>query len=212
MKGTHEILVHQNQMALSDGLERIQNDGQLADMRRAGLLIALPDDDSIYPNDALPLNRRFARPWTVRFLQDLARAHDARFGTPLIVTSAARTVDFQRHLVRINGNAAPPSGDIASPHLYGQAIDLAKRGMSLTEIMWLRAYLTPVEDEGKIDVEEEFQQACFHISVYRRYLGALPPRRLAAAPPAQLQGTVAPTPAPEKRHRLPIALLATHLP
>ena len=26
---------------------------------------------------------------------------------------------------------------------------------------------------GKIDVEEEFQQACFHISVYRAYLPAL---------------------------------------
>jgi hypothetical protein len=24
--------------------------------------------------------------------------------------------------------------------------------------------------EGKVDVEEEFQQACFHISVYKKYL------------------------------------------
>ncbi len=211
MKGTHEILVHQNRMALADGLERIQNDSQLAEMRRTKLLVALPDDDSLYPNDALPLNRRYARPWTVRFLRDLARAHYTRFGTPLIVTSAARTVEFQRRLVRVNGNAAPPTGDIASPHLYGQAIDLAKHGMSLTEITWMRAYLAPVEDEGKIDVEEEFQQACFHISVYRRYLGAPPQRKVAPAPPVLLQAKT--TPAPEnKQHRLPTALLATHLP
>ncbi len=214
MKGTHEILVHQNQMALSDGLERIQNDSQLADMRRSRLLVDLPDDDSLYPNDALPLNRRYARPWTVRFLHDLARAHYARFGTPLIVTSAARTVEFQRRLVRVNGNAAPPTGDIASPHLYGQAIDLAKRGMSLTEIIWMRAYLTPVEDDGKIDVEEEFQQACFHISVYRRYLGIAAPQKPAQQlqRPTLLQANTAPVPVPEKKRHLPTALLATHLP
>ncbi len=213
MRGSHEILVHQNQMAVADGLERVGNDRQLADMHRLKLLVDLPDDDSIYPNDALPLNRRYARPWTVRFLRDIARAHYTRFGTPLIVTSAVRTVEFQRHLVRINGNAAPPTGDIASPHLYGQAIDLAKRGMSLTEITWMRAYLGPVEGEGKIDVEEEFQQACFHISVYRRYLGP-PPARQKPAPPVLLQArAAAPAPEPsERRHRLPTALLATHLP
>ncbi len=212
MKGSHEILVHQNQMALSDGLERIQNDRQLADMRRLKLLVDLPDDDSMYPNDVLPQNRRFARPWTVRFLRDMARSHYARFGTPLIVTSAVRTVEFQRRLVRVNGNAAPPTGDIASPHLYGQAVDIAKSGMSLTEITWMRAYLAPVEDDGKIDVEEEFQQPCFHISVYRRYLGA-PPTKQKPAPPALLQAKAsAPPEAPEKRHHLPAALLATHLP
>ena len=210
MKGTHEILVHQNQMAVSDGLERVQNDMQLASMRRTGLLVALPDDDTMYPNDVLPLNRRYARPWTVRFLRDMARAHATRFGTPLIVTSAVRTVEFQRRLVRVNGNAAPPTGDIASPHLYGQAIDLAKRGMSLTEITWMRAYLTPLENDGKIDVEEEFQQACFHISVYRRYLGV--PVQKKPAAPTLLQAKTTPAPAPEPKHHLPTALLAVHLP
>ena len=212
MRGSHEILVHQNRMAVSDGLERIANDRELADMHRLKLLVDLPDDDSVYPNDALPLNRRYARPWTVRFLRDMARAHYTRFGTPLIVTSAVRTVEFQRRLVRVNGNAAPPTGDIASPHLYGQAIDLAKRGMSLTEITWMRAYLGPVEDQGKIDVEEEFQQACFHISVYRRYLGA-PPARQKSAPPALLEVKATPVPPPAEKHRhLPTALLATQLP
>lgn len=215
MKGSHEILVHQNQMAVTDGLDRIQDDAELAGMRRAKLLVALPDEDSIYPNDALPANRRYARPWTVRFLRDLARAHYSRFGTPLIVTSAARTVDFQRHLVRINGNAAPPTGDIASPHLYGQAIDLARRGMGLTEITWMRAYLTPIESEGKIDVEEEFQQSCFHISVYRRYLGAAAPKKSTPSQqgntPTLLQAKSSAPAANSKKGRLPTALIATGL-
>jgi hypothetical protein len=29
-------------------------------------------------------------------------------------------------------------------------------------------------DQGKIDVEEEFRQSCFHISVYRNFLSIAP--------------------------------------
>jgi uncharacterized protein DUF5715 len=72
--------------------------------------------------------------------------------------------------MRINGNAAPPEGETASPHLTGQAVDLAKHGLSMTEIAWMRGYLLPLVQQGKIDVEEEFQQSCFHISVYKKYL------------------------------------------
>ena len=219
MKGSHEILVHQNQMALADGLARIQDDRDLLDLKQRKLLVTLPDEDSTYPDDRLPANRRYARPWTVRFLRDLAKAHYARFGTPLIVTSAARTVEFQRRLVRTNGNAAPPTGDVASPHLYGQAIDLGKGRMGLTELTWMRAYLTPVENDGKIDVEEEFQQSCFHISVYRRYLG-LPAQHHTApagnAPVTLLTAKDQPAPdetrpADRKHHRISTAFLATGL-
>ncbi|MEG9433041.1 DUF5715 family protein [Terriglobus sp. ADX1] len=210
MKGSHEILVHQNQMAVADGLDRIADDDQLQQMRHYKLLVSLPNNESIMVNDTMPANRRYARPWTVRFLNDLSRAHYARFHTPLVITSAVRTVEFQKHLVRINGNAAPPTGDVASPHLYGQAIDLGKRGMSMTEIAWMRAYLTPIEASGKVDVEEEFQQACFHISVYRRYLG-LPPKKNAPTPdalPQRRMELVKAAPAPSKRRRHISALLA----
>ncbi len=45
-----------------------------------------------------------------------------------------------------------------------------KKGMSRAELAWMRARLLPLMQAGKIDVEEEFRQACFHISVYRTYL------------------------------------------
>ena len=211
MRGSHTILVHQNQMAVADGLLRVASDRQLADMQLHKLLIALPDTESIQPDGRLPLNRRYARPWTVSFLKDLAQAHYARFHTPLVITSAVRTVAFQRHLVLVNGNAAPPTGDVASPHLYGQAIDLAKHGMSLTEIAWMRAYLTPVEADGKIDVEEEFLQSCFHISVYRRYAPQPVQRETPAteeAPSRRLQQAKA---VPAKRRHISTALLAAGL-
>jgi hypothetical protein len=43
----------------------------------------------------------------------------------------------------------------------------------------MRAYLLPLQTAGKIDVEEEFKQSCFHISVYRTYLK---PRPVPASP------------------------------
>jgi Family of unknown function (DUF5715) len=170
LKGSHEILVHQNLVADRDGLDRIQNDDDLLDMRRDNLLVSLPSGNALQIDEHLPLNRRYCRPWTAQFLITLARAHYAHFHAPLQVNSAVRTVEFQQHLMHINGNAAPADGDTASPHLTGQAIDIAKHGLSLTEIAWLRAYLLPLVQEGKVDVEEEFQQSCFHISVYKKYL------------------------------------------
>jgi hypothetical protein len=178
LKGSHEILLHQNQVADRDGLHRIQNDDDLIDMRNQKLLVGLPVSNALDVDERLPMNRRYCRPWTAQFLATLARAHYEHFHTPLQVNSAVRTVEFQQHLMRINGNAAPAEGDTASPHLTGQAIDIAKHGLSLTEIAWMRGYLLPLVQEGKVDVEEEFQQSCFHISVYKRYIpGASTPRR-----------------------------------
>jgi hypothetical protein len=170
LKGSHEILIHQNQIADHDGLSRIQNDDDLLQMRNQKLLVALPASSFLEVDERLPENRRYCRPWTAQFLATMARAHYAHFHTALQVNSAVRTVEFQQHLLHINGNAAPAGGDTASPHLTGQAIDIAKHGLSLTEIAWMRGYLLPLVQEGKVDVEEEFQQSCFHISVYKRYL------------------------------------------
>ncbi len=181
LKGSHEILIRQNQVADRDGLDRIQNDEDLENMRNQNLLVALPTNATLQVDERLPENRRYCRPWTAQFLATLSRAYYARFHTPLQVNSAVRTVEFQQRLLRTNGNAAPAEGETASPHLTGQAVDLAKHGLSLTEIAWLRGYLLPLVQEGKVDVEEEFQQSCFHISVYKKYIPAtnVPRRNIA---------------------------------
>lgn len=177
LRGSHEILVRQNLVADHDGLDRIQDDNDLARMRAEHMLVPIPISSMLDVDDRLPVNRRYARPWTAQFLVNLSRAHYARFHTPLQVNSAVRTVEFQQKLQRTNGNAAPAEGETASPHLTGQAIDLAKHGLSMTEIAWLRGYLLPLSQQGRIDVEEEFQQSCFHISVYKKYLPSTAPRR-----------------------------------
>ncbi len=169
LRGSREILVHQNTMANQEGLLRVKDDADLMELRRARQLVALPMTDEMRVAQQLPENRRYCRPWTHTFLVDIGRAHYAHFHQPLQVNSAVRTVAFQRRLRRTNGNAAPIAGDTASPHLTGQTIDIAKRGLSMTEIAWMRGYLLPLQQEGKIDVEEEFQQSVFHISVYKSY-------------------------------------------
>jgi len=178
--GSREVLLRQNRMADRDGLSRVQNDAGLLDLRREKKLVPLPVDETLRVDYRLPANRRFSRPWTAQFLIVLARDHYASFHSPLQVDSAVRTVQFQQRLLRTNGNAAPAAGETASPHLTGQAVDIAKSSLSLAEIAWMRAYLEPLIQQGKIDVEEEFQQACFHISVYKNYLPPISPHATAA--------------------------------
>ncbi len=170
--GSHDILLHQNQMADHDGLDRVRDEADLLALRRQHQLVALPENEALRVDGRLPEDRRFSRPWTADFLAALATDHYASFHMPLQVNSAVRTVEFQRHLTHSNANAAPSTGDTASPHLTGQAVDIAKHGLSITEIAWMRAYLQPLIGQGKIDVEEEFQQSCFHISVYKSYAPA----------------------------------------
>jgi hypothetical protein len=185
MRGTREILVHQNLIADEEGLSRIQDDDDLRRMRGERMLVDFPESLSLHVNAELAGDRRCARPWTVRFAAEIARAYYARFHQPLQVNSAVRTVAYQLRLRRVNGNAAGIGGDMASPHLTGEALDFGKRDMSTEEIAWMRMYLRPLMQVGKVDVEEEFQQACFHISVYRSYAPDVPSSRREVA---QLHG------------------------
>jgi len=177
LRGSVESLVRQNERSEEEGLERILDEDDLADRIDRNLLVPLPTSTTLTASASLPENHRFCRPWTAHFLADLARVHATMFHHPIEVTSAVRTVAYQKELMRINGNAAPAEGDIVSPHLTGGTIDLAKQGMSRQEMAWLRSWLLPLQNAGKIDVEEEFEQACFHITVYTTYVPPVPLRR-----------------------------------
>jgi hypothetical protein len=109
LRGTHESLVRQNTRAEQDGLLRVKDDLDLGTLRHAGSLVSLPETTSMHVDGRLPMNRRYCRTWTGHFLTDLARAHYERFHTPLQVNSAVRTIEYQRHLLHINGNAAAPT-------------------------------------------------------------------------------------------------------
>jgi hypothetical protein len=186
LRGSRESLERQNTRLDAEGLERIEDESDLVDRIARKMLVPLPASSALAVNADLPPTHRYCRPWTARFLADLARAHDAAFHRPLEVSSAVRTVEYQKRLMEINGNAAPAEGDIVSPHLTGATIDIAKDGLSRDEIAWMRRRLLALQTAGKIDVEEEFQQACFHITVYKSYA---PPRTPRPATQAGSGGT-----------------------
>lgn len=169
LRGSLESLQRQNSRLDAEGLQRVEDDHDLEYRIAHKLLVPLPASENLTVNPRLPQERRYCRPWTSQFLTDLARMHGAVFHRPLQVDSAVRTVKYQRRLVGINANAAPAEGAIASPHETGATIDIGKRGMTWREIGWMRRYLLTLQDAGFIDVEEEFYQACFHITVYDTY-------------------------------------------
>ena len=169
LRGSLASLERQNERLEAEGLQRIEDNSDLESRIAHGLLVPLPVSEGLTVNPSLPDLRRYCRPWTAEFLSDLAEMHDAVFHKPLQVDSAVRTVDYQERLMRINGNAAPAQGNIVSPHETGATIDIGKRGMTWREISWMRHYLLTLQDSGLIDVEEEFRQACFHITVYDTY-------------------------------------------
>jgi uncharacterized protein YcbK (DUF882 family) len=177
LRGSFESLARQNDKTEADGLERIEDEDDLNDRIARKMLVPVPASANLVVNSNLAANHRYCRPWAASFLTDLARAHGAQFHRPLEVSSAVRTVEYQKRLMETNGNAAPAEGDIASPHLTGATIDIAKQGMSRRELGWMRASLLPLQKAGKLDVEEEFQQSCFHITVYKSYVTARPSRK-----------------------------------
>ena len=178
LRGSYESLVRQNDKSEADGLERIQDDADLNDRIQRKMLVPIPVSSRLAVNGNLPENRRYCRPWTATFLSDLARAQAAVFHAPLEVSSAVRTVEYQKKLMRVNGNATAAEGDIASPHLTGATIDIAKKGLTRQQVAWMRRWLLPLQQAGKIDVEEEFKQSCFHISVYKSYAEPKAPRKV----------------------------------
>jgi hypothetical protein len=177
LRGSLASLERQNTRLDAEGLQRIEDEDDLSSRIAHKLLVPLPASAALAVNPGLPLLHRYCRPWTARFLADLARAHAAVFHRPLEISSAVRTVEYQKRLMTINGNAAPAEGDIVSPHLTGATVDIAKDGLSREELGWMRRQLLGLQNAGKIDVEEEFEQACFHITVYKTYVPPRTPRR-----------------------------------
>ncbi len=174
LAGSLESLTRQNDKTEDDGLERILDEEDLADRIARKMLVPLPASASLTVNGDLPEAHRYCRPWTAVFLADLAKIHAAMFHKPLEVSSAVRTVEYQERLQKTNGNAAAAEGDVVSPHLTGATIDIAKQGLTRQEMAWMRSWLLPLQKAAKIDVEEEFQQACFHITVYKAYVPPKP--------------------------------------
>jgi Family of unknown function (DUF5715) len=169
LRGSHDSLLRQNEEIDRLRLTRINDDQQLEELELRGDLVNLHESRAMLIAPNLELNRRFCRPWTRDFLEDLSQAFYAQFHQPIQVTSLVRTVDQQAHLQRWNHNAAPIDGDTASSHLAGLTVDIGKRPMSRKERAWIDQYVLRLQQLGLVEAAEERRQACYHIMVSSRY-------------------------------------------
>jgi len=169
LRGSRDSLLKQNEEIDKAGLTRIESDEQLEQLEQRGVLVPLTETEYLTVSHSLKENRRYARPWTAQFVDDMSRDFYDQFHKPLEVNSAVRTAEQQRHLMRVNGNAAPAEGEIASSHLAGTTVDIGKRWLSRKQHKWLVDYLANLKDQNLIEPEEERRQACFHVMVSERY-------------------------------------------
>jgi len=168
-KPSHESLLLQNEEIDRMNLPRIYNDAQLERLKASGDLVAIMPNPSLRIQPSLDPNRRYCRPWTLDFVNDISTAYYKEFHQQIQVNSAVRTVLVQKKLRRHNRNAAPEAGATASSHLAGLTVDLQRRGMTKAQVQWMEEYMKPLKELGLIEPEEERRQWCFHIMVAGSY-------------------------------------------
>jgi len=169
LKGSHDSQVRQNEEIDRLQLPRINDEEQLEELVRTQELVPIQETRALRISAAIKPEKRYCRPWTKQFVADMADAFYNEFHTPLQVNSAVRTAEQQLKLRRSNRNAAPEAGDVASSHLAGITVDLAKRGLTKTQHQWVVDYLKNFRDLGLVEAAEERRQACFHVMVSDRY-------------------------------------------
>lgn len=166
---SHDSLLRQNEYIDTASLPRIYDDGELEQLKASEDLVAIVPGPSLRIDPRLDPDRRYCRPWTLDFVNDLSDAYYKRFHTQIQVNSAVRTVLVQKKLRRHNRNAAPEKGETASSHLAGVTVDLQRRGMTREQVKWMEQYMLPLKDLGLIEPEEERRQWVFHVMVSDRY-------------------------------------------
>jgi len=166
---SRDSLLRQNEEIDRLELPRIQDDAELEQLKSREELVPIVAGRTLRFDPRLDPSRRYCRPWTLDFVDDLSEAYYKQFHEQIQVNSAVRTVKGQKKLRRHNRNAAPAEGDIASSHLAGITVDLQRRGMTRQQVQWVEQYMTPLRDEGLIEPEEERHQWVFHVAVSGRY-------------------------------------------
>lgn len=169
LHGSRSALMEQNLMAQREGLSHITHTRQLKIFEKKKLLVPLRSGTAVKIDRRLLREYSYARPETRLFVRRLSRDFARKFHKPLQINSAVRTVDYQKQLRRKNRNAArATTGLLQSSHTTGATIDIAKKGMSRTELNWMRERLIRLERAGYIEATEEHRQPVFHVMVFDR--------------------------------------------
>jgi Family of unknown function (DUF5715) len=166
---SHDSLLRQNEEIDRLELPRIQDDDELEALKASNALVPIRESKTVKIERGLDPARRYCRPWTRDFVEDLSQAYYKEFHAQIQVNSAVRTVKVQKKLRRHNRNAAPAEGDTASSHLAGLTVDLQRRGMTKDQVRFVERYLFYLHQLGLVEPEEERRHWCFHVMVSDRY-------------------------------------------
>src|ERR1700677_2696613 len=166
---SHDSLLRPNEEIDRLDLARIQDDRELEQLIATPDLVPIEQSDSLRIAKGLDPSRRFCRPWTRDFVDDLSANFYRQFHNQIQLNSAVRTVKVQKKLRRHNRNAAPADGDTASSHLAGITVDLQRRGLTKEQMRFVEHYLFYLNALGLVEPEEERRHWCFHIMVSDRY-------------------------------------------
>jgi hypothetical protein len=169
LRGSHDSMTRHNEEIDRLQLPRIADQQQLLELERSGELVPIPETQGLRWSPAIQADKRYSRPWTNQFLQDMSEAYFTEFHAPMQVTSAVRTMEQQQKLRRHNRNAAPEVGDLTSSHLAGTTVDLSRRGLTKSQHQWVEDYLKNLRDQGLVEAAEERRTWCFHVMVSDRY-------------------------------------------
>lgn len=169
LKGSYDSMIRQNEEIDRLQLPRIADQTQLEELIRTQELVEIKETPALRISPAIQADKRYCRPWTNQFVQDFSEAYYKEFGAPIQVNSAVRTMEQQQKLRRHNRNAAPELGEVASSHLAGITVDLARRGLTPAQHLFMENYMKNLRDLGLIEVAEERRQRCFHVMVSDRY-------------------------------------------
>jgi hypothetical protein len=166
---SRDSLLRQNEEIDRLELPRIQNQAELEQLIASQDLVPIVAGQTLRFDPRLDPDRRFCRPWTRDFLDDLSAAYYKQFHDQIQVNSAVRTVQVQKKLRRHNRNAAPEKGETASSHLAGITVDIQRRGMTRQQVAFVEQYMVPLKEQGLVEPEEERHQWVFHVAVSGRY-------------------------------------------
>jgi Family of unknown function (DUF5715) len=193
---SHESLLRQNEEIDRLELPRIADDDELEALKSRELLVPINQSEFLRFDPRLDPSRRYCRPWTRDFLEDVSQAYYHRFHQQIQVNSAVRTVLVQRKLRRHNRNAAPERGETASSHLAGLTVDLQRRGMSRDQVRFMERYLFYLRALGLVEPEEERRQWVFHVMVSDRYVDWREAQTIVPVEPRPISTATAQAPQP----------------
>lgn len=142
-------------------------------MVRARLLVSLKSTKYVEVNQKLDARERLVRPWMPPMLNKFAAAYYRKWGEPIRVNSALRTIERHSWLRMFNSNAAQGY----SPHSTGATVDISHKGFSREKIRWVKEWWKPYTTNGQAVLTTEWFQACFDIFIARPKPAAAKPQQ-----------------------------------